>query len=409
MPATRPAFSYRFLSFLLFILWVLHAGWQAIKHRQLNYFWQRLGIYSTKNHQQNLWIHASSVGEIELIKPLVLSLHEKQSILVTTFTVTGFQHAIKILPDNVLVRVLPIDLLPLSQHFINSYNFKLALIAETELWPETLFQTAKNGIKLIQINARLSDKSLKTSRWIKQQLKNTLAYFDHFLTRTEQDVNNLKAMGANANKITVAGNLKYAHLASATQHNKLLSEPYLLFASTHEPEEKLFASLIKKTDLKQLIVIAPRHPQRAKEILKSLLPLNLVIKQRSLGQLVTEDTQIYLADTLGELKDLMAFADLVIMGGSFNQVGGHNVLEPARLGKAVITGPSDQNIQQDIALLLQHEAIIQVDDLKQLSEKISFLLENPDTLNKLSDNATRVMQSQTHILQNYLTVIENYL
>ncbi|MCK4709600.1 MAG: hypothetical protein KAU21_13355, partial [Gammaproteobacteria bacterium] len=356
-----------------------------------------------------IWLHAASVGEVELIKPLVEFLHKDTPILVTTFTVTGYQHALRSLPAGVFIRALPIDLLPVSQRFIKLFNFKLALIAETELWPETLYQTSKKDISLIQLNARLSDKTLHTSGWIKNILKTTLGYFDSYLTRTEQDVNNLLAMGADKNRITVAGNLKYAHSPAETHYARLIQQPYILFASTHHPEEELFANLIKRLKLKKLIVIAPRHPYRAKEILKNLKSLGLNIKQRSQGEKLTTDTHIYLADTLGELKAFMAYAELVIMGGSFDNTGGHNVLEPARLGKAVITGPSDSNIQQDITLLLQHDAIIQVDGIDQLAENISLLLETPDSLQLLAKNAQKFMLSQSHILQNYLTEIKNYL
>ncbi len=409
MPPTKPALSYRLLSFALFIVWVLHAFWLALKNNQLNFFWQRLGFYPAGECKQSIWIHAASVGEIELIKPLVEHLYKDHCILVTTFTVTGYQHALRCLPATVQVRALPIDVLPLSHSFFKHFNFKLALIAETELWPETLYQTKKKGVTLIQINARLSEKSLNTSKWTKVLLTNTLAYFDKHLTRTEQDVDNLIEMGADRNKITVAGNLKYAQAGSLVKHERHIQQPYILFASTHHPEEKLFAQLIKSLAVKQLVVIAPRHPQRAKEILIELHALGLDVKQRSLDQAITAATQIYLADTLGELQAFMAYAELIIMGGSFDSTGGHNVLEPARLGKAVITGPSDANIQTDIALLEQHEAIIQVSGMEQLAEKITLLLNSPNTLIELSDNAKKVMQSQSHILENYLSIIDSHL
>jgi len=409
MSTSKPAFSYRLFSFAFFTVWVLHALWQAVKNSQLNFLWQRLGFYPDTRLKQCIWVHAASVGEVELIKPLVERLHKDYCIVVTTFTVTGYQHAIHRLPDTIQVTAIPIDFFPLSSHFFKHFNFKLALIAETELWPETLYQAKQAGVTLIQINARLSDKSLDTSKWTKNLLKNTLTYFDQYLTRTEQDVQNLITMGADKSKITVAGNLKYAHAVSTDEYEKLIQRPYILFASTHHPEEKLFAEIVKTLALKQLVVIAPRHPQRAREILVELLAIGLDVKQRSLGETITPTTEIYLADTLGELKTFMAYAELIIMGGSFDSTGGHNVLEPARLGKAVITGPGDANIKQDIALLSQHKAIIQVSGIDQLAEKIPFLLDNPDGLIKLSKNARKVVQSQSHILEKYLGIIEKRL
>jgi len=409
MSTPSPSFSYRLLSVVMFFLWVLHAAWLALRNKQPDYLYQRLGFYPEATNNKTIWIHAASVGEIAMIKPLVEHLNKRHDILVTTFTATGFQQAICTLPASVSVRALPIDLLPISHHFIHHFNIKLALIAETELWPETLYHIAKKGIPLIQINARLSAKSIHTSGWIKNILKTTLRYFDHYLTRTEQDVSNLIAMGADQDKITITGNLKHTHTPDATHYPKHIDRPYILFASTHHPEEELFAKLIKQINLNKLAIIAPRHPERAGEILKVLKPLGLSIKQRSKAEAITEDTQIYLADTLGELTAFMKHAELVIMGGSFNKTGGHNILEPARLAKAIITGPSDNNIRQDISLLLQNNAIIQVNDIQQLAEKITFLMDNPNEIKVLSRHAKEAMQTQDHILQDYLNKIETYL
>lgn len=409
MRPTKPAYSYRLLSCALFPIWILHALWQAISHNQADFFWQRLGFYPDTHYPQTVWLHAASVGEVELIKPLVEILQKDRPVLVTTFTVTGHQHAQRIMPATVSIRALPIDFLPISWRFHRHFSFRLGLIAETELWPETLYQASRKGLPLLQLNARLSDKTLGAANWVKNILKTTLGYFDQYLTRTEQDLNNLLELGAKKQRITVAGNLKYAHPAEDFEYEQLIQRPYFLFASTHHPEEESFVKMIKTLTLNRLIVIAPRHPQRAKQILKTLQPLGLNIKQRSLNQKITDDTQVYLADTLGELKAFMAHADLVIMGGSFNQTGGHNVLEPARLGKAVITGPSDDNIQQDITLLLQHEAIIQVDGYEQLAEQLDRLSKQPESLKRIAENARKLMLTQSHILQNYLTRIQAYL
>jgi len=409
MPPDKPLLSYRLISYGLFFVWIVHAGWQAIKNRQLCYLWQRLGLYHPAQTAPCIWLHAASVGEVELLKPLVEHLQNDHPLLVTTFTASGFQHAGRVLSKKVRIAVLPIDLLPISRRFMRHSRIKLALIAETELWPETLYQASRQGIPLIQINARLSNKSLNTSGWTNRLLKQTLSYFDEYLTRTEQDVMKLICMGAERQKIVTAGNLKYANLPSNRPYQRLIPRPYILFASTHDPEEMQFASLIKQSAFAQLAVIAPRHPLRSEQILKSLKPLGLKIQQRSRSESIHPETQIYLADTLGELKAFMAHASLVIMGGSFIEVGGHNVLEPASLGKAVITGPSDDNIEQDVALLLEQNAIIQVSGMEELAQKIEFLLHNPAAGERLSENALRVMDAQSHVLQNYLRVIKAYL
>ena len=413
-----PSFRYRLLSGGLFFIWLFHALLQAFKQKQIHYLWQRLG-FSTTVSSEAIWIHAASVGEVELVKPLLLALSETHRIVLTTFTSTGFQHALQIMPADISVQVLPIDVLPISRAFFRRHRFQLGLIAETELWPETLYQAKQNHFPLIQINARLSEKSLQNPEWIKKILCDTLEYFDAHLTRTESDIEALRSMQIPADKIQVCGNLKFAITEANTPltFDRLIDRPYLLFASTRETEELLFAPLIQTlqqnaeiTDPSiQLVVIAPRHPKRAKEIITALKPFNFNLKQRSKGDSITPETQIYLADTLGELKPIMTHARLVVMGGSFKNIGGHNILEPAQLGKAIITGPSDQNIRQDISLLKQQDAIIQVQDTDELKEQLIQLLTQPQRVDELSKNALKVTQQQTSVLNHYLLSIKQWL
>lgn len=403
-----PGLKYRLLSVALFFFWIVHALWHGVKYRQFNYLWKRLGL-SPGTRGPHIWVHASSVGEVELVRPLLGVLSKQHAILLTTFTASGYQHAERIMPETITIQILPIDFYPISKAFIHRHAFKLALIAETELWPETLYLLKASSVPLLQVNARLSAKSLQSARWIRQILQQTLEYFDLHLTRSQKDVEKFMLMGVDQNKISITGNLKYAHSGEDIQYENLIGRPYILFASTHSPEELLFAQLLKTHSVKDLMVIAPRHPQRASEILKSLQTLGLSIQQRSQKEGISEHTQLYLADTLGELKALMAHARLVVMGGSFADIGGHNVLEPARLGKAVITGPSDSNIRHDLELLLQHQAIIQVANEDELRHQLNTLLDHPQAVEKLACNAKNLVAGQDHILDDYLQAIESQL
>ena len=414
-----PALSYRLLSLALFFVWLLHAVIQSVKHKDISYLLQRLGISKNKILPNAIWVHAASVGEVELVKPLISVLSESHSIVLTTFTPTGNQHAKRIMPPEVQVTALPIDFMPICLFFILRNQFKLGLVAETELWPETLYSFKKLNMPLIQINARLSDKTLNNPYWLKQILSRTLGYFDAHLTRSEADVVTLKSMGVYASRIKICGNLKYANFEDIENQDNtnLIDRPYLLFASTHDIEEKIFADVVQSLasdetisdPAKRLMVIAPRHPHRASDIKISLQSLGLNLSQRSKGEVISDQTQIYLADTLGELKPLMAHARLVIMGGSFTNVGGHNILEAAQLGKAVITGPSDDNIKQDISLLKQHDAIIQVDSQSELQLQLKELLTHPERINELAANARIVISKQQHVLKNYLSTINTSL
>ena len=403
MQSDTIAWRYRVISLILLPFWLLHASWLALRYRTFDYLAQRLG-FGQKNTHDHIWIHASSVGEVALVKPLIESLSKTHSIHLTTFTITGYLHARQQIPE-LRISVLPIDCWPISRHFIQASRAQLSLIAETELWPETLYQAKKTGIKLLQVNARLSTKTVDAPTFLLPILKQTLSYFDFHLIRSDSDKTNFIKMGVKPEKLITAGNLKFAASSDQLDYPRLIERRYLLFASTHHPEELRFAELKKQLPDTPLWVIAPRHPVRAQEILSSLKPLNLNIAQRSIGQQVSDSTDIYLADTLGELKAFMAHAILVVMGGSFNNIGGHNLLEPAGQGKAVITGPSDDNIHNDIEYLQSHQAVLQVPDINELKLRLQQLLERPEQIEQLAQAAHKAVQEQTVILGRYLELI----
>ena len=403
MQSDTLAWRYRVISLFLLPFWLLHASWLALRYRSLDYLTQRLGFSQTKGDEP-IWIHASSVGEVALVKPLIESLNKQHSLHLTTFTITGYLHA-KAQITGVRISVLPIDFWPISRHFMRASSRQLGLIAETELWPETLYQAKKAGVKLLQINARLSKKTVDAPALLLPVLKQTLGYFDLHLTRSDSDNASFLQMGVAAEKLVVAGNLKFAASSEQLEYPCLIESPYLLFASTHQPEELLFAELRKEFPHNPLWVLAPRHPKRAHEILRTLKPLHLNIAQRSIGQPINDRTDLYLADTLGELKALMAHAILVVMGGSFNNIGGHNLLEPAALGKAVITGPSDSNICNDIEYLQSHQAIRQVSDIDELKLSLEQLLAQPEQIEQMAQAAQNAVREQASILTRYLDLI----
>ncbi len=406
-----PHLRYRLLSLLLLPLWVIHALWLTLRHREAGYFWQRLGVqtpFRGGRRQDCIWVHAASVGEVRLIQPLVERLREDHPVLVTTFTATGYRTARQLLPQSVLVRVLPIDFLPLSRRFFRRHRCRLGLIAETELWPETLYQARRAGTRLLQINARLTDKSLRVSPVWKPVLARSLSLFDAHLARGEDDRCRLLALGASPQHIRVCGNLKYAAQPDQAPATAPLDRPYILFASTHDPEETEFAHLMDRLGWPRLTVIAPRHPERGDSIRRALKALGCRVTQRGRGETATPDTRIYLADTLGEMPRWMSHAELVVMGGSFAPVGGHNLLEPARLGRPVITGPSDHNIREDIERLSESGGLVQVEGLQQLGEAISHWLEHPEDARKAGEQARRTVADGAHILEDYLQAIDAY-
>ena len=335
-------------------------------------------------------------------------LDQGESILFTSFTGTGITTIQNNFAERVEASVIPMDFIVPCWRFFRQQSIKCCLLMETELWPELLYQAASKRIPIIQVNARLSDKSLKAPLFVRSQLRRTLDYITLHLTRYGSDKVNLIALGALPENIKIIGNLKSRSI-DIIKTERLVERPYLLLASSHADEEIEFLKQRPTNYKPHLIVIAPRHPKRTHDIQQQLDQLNVKYAVRSLSQPITGETEIYLADTLGELKEFMAHAIVVVMGGSFGQTGGHNLIEPANLGCAIVTGPSDSNIKQDIDLLGQEQGVLQVADMAECWEKVDDLIRNPAKANALGDKAKHAVLQQSDIGKAYLAEIPHYL
>ena len=407
MNAESPGSAYRLLSVLLFPFWLLHAFFHGRSQKRPQYLMQRFWGSADRSYLSKVWVHASSVGEVNAVSPLVKALiNQGESILFTSFTITGYQAIESNFPSAVVSGIIPVDFLFFCRRFIHQRKIKLCLLMETELWPELLYQTAKNNVPIIQVNARLSEKSIQSPIYIRYLLRRSLANISLHLTRNGEDRDNLIGLGAEPEQIKIIGNLK-SHFVQIENLPRLVERDYLLLASSHEDEESQF---IKQRSLgwqDKLIVIAPRHPTRSQSIQQQFTDLDINFAVRSDKQPITDQTEVYIADTLGELKAFMAHAEIVIMGGSFNQTGGHNLLEPANLGCAIITGPSDSNIRNDIEHL--GSSIFQVANMTTCWEKIEFLLSNPDESRSMAMQARNIVQQSGNILDAYFEEIRPYL
>ncbi len=409
MTLQSPGIIYRLISFLFLPLWLVHAIWHGYKQNFSGYLKLRLRGSKKRSMQPLVWVHAASVGETEAVTPLIRALcNQGEAILFTSFTATGYRTIQRNFGDSVEPGIIPIDIGWICAGFIQQRNIKLCLLMETELWPELLYQTARRGIPIVQLNARLSRKTLKSPRLIHSLLHRTMRYISLYLTRNDNDRENLIQLGAPQQKIKIVGNLKSA-IDLSPNYPRIIERDYLLLASSHDNEESLLLAHRPASVEKLLIVIAPRHPTRSKALQQQLSRLGINYSTRSLSQPINPQTEVYLADTLGELKALMAHALIVIMGGSFDQTGGHNLIEPASLGCAIITGPSDANIREDIELMGKGSGIIQVTDITACWQNIEYLLENPNQARELGVQARRAVSQRAGILEDYLNEIKPYL
>lgn len=406
--------KYILVGYLLWPLMLLHSLKITLRHKSPRFLLQRMGFAYPRFRQAPVWIHCASVGEVNTALPLLRLLAQRYPtipLLVTTTTATGAAILEKQQTEHVTHSYLPVDTLGTVNLFLNLVRPRLAIIMETEIWPLLYKTCGKHRIPMCIINARLSHRSMDAGNWVKSLYKEALQSVQHVLARSDTDRDRYIQLGASAQHCETLGNLKFSGPQNAqviSQLDNFTTRPYILAASTHDNEEFQLASLWAEQGFSQLLVIAPRHPERGRSIAKQLASLNLNVACRSQQQSITANTQIYIADTLGELSSLIHQAELVFMGGSLIPHGGQNLLEPARLGKPIIIGPHVHNFEAEVDLFLQHHACLQVKDTDELARSIRQLVDEPEEATELAQNAQRLMTQQQDIAERYLEKLVEY-
>lgn len=422
-PASRPIRAaagidprYRALIVALGPLLAGHALWLSLRVREPRMARQKFGCSLPPRDDRPLWLHMSSVGEVNAARPLIEALrrrHPELPILVTTFTPTGAATAAERLGSGIEHVYLPLDFRFAVMRFLRAIRPRAALIVETEIWPRLFDACAAAGIPLLIVNGRLSARTLDRPPWMRAILGNALANVDRILARSQTDADGFAALGADPARIAVPGNLKFARAAGDTTPPEpiALPRPYVLAASTHDDEEWQIARAWLASPLRatHLLVIVPRHPRRKAAILAQLRPLGAVLAVRSDGDVVGAGTELYLADTFGELPRFITGAELVFVGGSLVPRGGQNVIEVAHHGKAALFGPHMQNFADERDLLVDHDAAIAVADVGALMREISRLLADRERLRAIGERARRLVEAKGEVAERYLEAIEPWL
>ncbi len=396
---------YRLFLVLLSLPITLLFIWQALKQRNFKFLKERLGFISTQL-KDPLWFHATSVGEINAIAPLIKHIQQQQpemAILITTTTPTGAAIARRLFPD-IEHHYFPFDFLINVSRTIKSVNPKALMIVETEIWPNLYAACGRLNIPLYVVNGRLSDRTVKTTLWIHRLYRQALTHVNHIYCRSADDKSMFELMGANETQLTVAGNLKYAAIIdNNAQPISETERPYILAASTRDSEEPIITNAFMQAELKEmLLVIAPRHPDRLNEIIHSLDRYKIAI--RSHGDAITNETEIYIADTIGEMAALISGAKLVIIGGSFVDKGGQNLLEPAAAGKPTIVGPHMENFKTETEDLLKAKGVVQV-TAENLPDEINRLINDKEAVSELVTNAKGFVDERKNVVEDYYQLI----
>ncbi len=335
-----------------------------------------------------VWFHAASVGEslsLLLLIDQILDEFPDLNILVTTGTRTSAEVLEARLPAQIIHQFVPLDVGPYVQRFLDHWKPDVAIWTESELWPTLITQTAARGTKMMLLNARMSRTSHDRWRWLPSAAKAVLARFSCIFAQDEATAKFLRRLGAKRDTLHVIGSLKES--SGALPHDEserlhfvelLKTRPVWLAASTHPGEEEIAADAhltALKSAHRLLLILAPRHPDRAPEIAEMLRKRGLSVAVRSEGREPDPSTQVYLVDTLGEMGLWYRLAPATFLGGSLVNIGGHNPYEPAALGSAIIHGPHVANAPDIYSRLDEADAAVQVRNAKELGRAVIETLE----------------------------------
>lgn len=375
-----------------------------------------------KTAERPLWIHAVSVGESIAAIPIIKELKKQfpeLPILVTTTTSTGADQIAK-LGKLVEHRYMPLDFPFAVKRFLKATHPRAFLIMETELWPNTLHLVSGAGIPIALLNARLSENSCRNYKKIKPLFDLLAEKLDLVLCQYTSDAEHFMQLGLPKDKVQVTGSVKFDISISediktqAQQLRQFLGHdrPVWIAASTHPGEDDQIFNVHKRV-LKQipeaLLVIVPRHPERFIPVTNMANDYQFTNITRSSKEPVSSDTQVYIGDTMGEMLTLIGASDICFMAGSLigDKVGGHNVLEPAALGKSTITGPSYFNFKNIVEELVEQEGCIIVDSQEQLNSIIIELFENSRKRQAMGRKAEKYIDLNSGSVKKIINKISN--
>jgi 3-deoxy-D-manno-octulosonic-acid transferase len=365
-----------------------------------------------------VWVHAASVGELVAAIPLIERIRARAfNILVTTGTVTSAALAEKRLPPGVIHQFVPLDAPAYVARFLDHWRPNLALLVESDLWPNTIMAGARRHIPLIIVNGRLSARSFERWRYFPDTIEALLRRLDLCLVRTAADAERFGALGAP--RITTTGNLKLDVPPLPVDESKLArltaaigGRPVIAAASTHLGEEDAVIDTqrrLKSTFRGLLTILVPRHPERGSSIASAIAASGLTSALRSRDQLPHAGTDIYIADTLGELGLVYRVAPIVFMGGSLIPHGGQNPIEPAKFGAAILHGPHVSNFADIYAALDQAQGAEMVSDAGRLTVRVGAWLKDTEQRARVAAASKRTVDLLGGALEHTLAALEPYL
>jgi 3-deoxy-D-manno-octulosonic-acid transferase len=430
---------YRLFSGISYPALYLLLSYRKFKKKEHNERWkEKLGLYEVKRPDGKLtWLHVASVGELNSCIKLVEILLEKSNILITSGTLTSAETFAKInfkkTKFEIMHQFVPLDSPIIVKRFLTHFKPNVSCFAESEIWPNLLHEAAKIS-KVFSINTRISPKSLE--KWKKHHV-----IFKWILTHFTLIIPYTKSLASELSKIIpqnicFLGNLKYdtEFKINPEKVNELkagISGKTVVFGSTHEGEEEKLIPIFKEILAKNKeisggneevsgnnkealgendninIILIPRHPERATKIQALLSHQNIPSNIRTKNEPIS-NSSVYIANTMGEMAEFYQIADVIFMGGSIVEtVGGHNIIEPAKTRKPIISGATYFNFTEIFEEFISQNAVLVLKP-EEIAEQIFKILNDKEFAETLSQNAYNVSQGKAFIAQNFANLIENY-
>tara|TARA_R110002049_G_scaffold160060_3_gene325053 strand:- start:2393 stop:3685 length:1293 start_codon:yes stop_codon:yes gene_type:complete len=403
-------------------------GWRIWREQVPTYSrLQRLGLrLKPLPPAPRVWLHCASVGEVRAARPLIEELLERYpaySLLLTTMTATGAQQSQALISEQppsdqarLTHRFLPLDFPGAARRFVRSVQPKLAILFETELWPNLIHACRQQGVPVAVVNGRLSPRAFKRYQRLRPLMTSLLAEISWLAAKSSADAERFNVLGCSTEITRIVGSLKFelASQEKAIEDSERLlyswgERPVWVAGSTRDGEEALLLKAHRQVLARYpdaLLVLVPRHPQRFDEVAKLCKTEGWTLSRRSQQQPVTAQTQVYLGDTLGELAMLYAAGSVAFVGGSLVPLGGHNVLEPAALGRPVLSGPSIENFADVAEPLHAAGALTLVDSPDTLADALAGYFANPEHAQQAGRAGCAAIETQKGALARTLTGLE---
>lgn len=384
---------------------------------------ERLGFTGFQSLGKAIWIHAVSVGEVLAAVPLIQALqrtYPNLDIVVTTTTPTGSEILLHKLNGSIYHSYLPYDLPGPVDRFLNSVQPLATIIMETEIWPNLFLSCSRKSIPVIMANARISPTSCKRYQNIKSFISPVLNSCHMILAQSKIDAERFLRLEVDPHRLMVTGNLKFdldlseehKHKGERLRYELGKNRRVWIAASTHAGEEeqvlKAHSKLLKKYP-DALLILVPRHPERFVAVAALCSQTGLPFRRRTQTSVPEQEASVYLGDTMGELPLLYAASDMAFVGGSLTNVGGHNLLEPASLSLPIVTGPYLLNCSEIADKLETNNALIKIQDGKQLAETLACLFQDQQSAAAMGEKALKVVHENKGALLQSLDRVQTIL